>query len=93
MVSQGTHNKGAGRLICELRIERGLSPEDLSHEILKAGHGSVSGRTVRRIERRGVVPSVRVQFALARFFERPVTSIWPLRVVRDANTNPEPLAA
>jgi DNA-binding XRE family transcriptional regulator len=91
MVSQGTHNKHAGRLICELRIERGLSPEDLSHEILRAGYGSVSGRTIRRIERRGVVPSVRVQFAVARFFDRPVISIWPLRVVRAAN--PEPVAA
>jgi transcriptional regulator with XRE-family HTH domain len=75
MVSQGTHNKGAGRLICELRIERGLSPEDLSHEILKAGHGSVSGRTVRRIERRGVVPSVRVQVALARHFDVPASEL------------------
>jgi DNA-binding XRE family transcriptional regulator len=89
MVSQGTQNKRAGRLIYELRTERGLSPEDLSHAILRAGFGSVSGRTIRRIERRGVVPRVRVQFALARFFDRPVTSIWPIHAVRDT----EPLAA
>jgi DNA-binding XRE family transcriptional regulator len=71
-------NQRAGRLIRELRTDLGLSPEALSHAVYAAGHGSVSARTIRRIERDGLVPRVRVQFALAQFFGRQVTAIWPI---------------
>lgn len=66
----------AGSLIRELRCNQGLSPEALSHAIYAAGIGSVSGKTIRRIEA-GMVPTVRVQFALSAFFDRQVVSIWP----------------
>lgn len=73
-----SRNRHAGRLICELRTDLGLSPEALSHAIYAAGFGTISSRTIRRIERDGLIPRVRVQFALAQFFDRSVTSIWPV---------------
>jgi len=68
----------AGRLIREIRVDLGLSPEALSHVIYSAGFGSVSARTIRRIESDGLVPRVSAQFAIAQFCGRSVTSIWPL---------------
>jgi len=55
-----------------LRIDRGLSPETLGYAV------GISGHTVRRIEREGVVPTPRIQFALAQFFELRPTEIWAL---------------
>jgi transcriptional regulator with XRE-family HTH domain len=69
-------NRRAGELIKSLRMDQGLSPEALSFAIYKAGYGSVSARSIRRLEGEGVIPRVRSQFALAQFFDRPVTSIW-----------------
>jgi transcriptional regulator with XRE-family HTH domain len=69
-------NKRAGELIRDLRSDRGLSPEALSYAIFKAGHGAISARTIRRVEAAGMVPRVRAQFAIASYFERPVSSIW-----------------
>jgi DNA-binding XRE family transcriptional regulator len=57
----------------ELRINEGLSPNDLAY---RAG---VSGKTVRMAEA-GFLPSPRVQHAIARVFERQPTSIWPLHL-------------
>lgn len=68
----------AGALIKELRTDRGLTPEALSYAIFAAGNGHVSARTIRRVEAGAVVPRVRAQFAIASFFDRPVTSIWPV---------------
>lgn len=67
--------KIAGRLLGDLRRDKGLSPEALSYAILAAGLGSVSGKTIRRTEK-GMVPTARVQYAVATFFERGVSQIW-----------------
>ena len=75
-MSPGIRNERAGALIHELRVDRGLSPEALSYAIYKAGLGSVSSRTIRRIESDGMVPRVGNQFAIAAYFDRKVTSIW-----------------
>lgn len=57
----------------ELRINRGLSPNDL------AAATGVSGGTIRLAEK-GYTPGPRIQFALASYFgERPL-DIWPLPV-------------
>lgn len=78
ILAEPVRNTTAGRLVRELRTELGLSPEALSYELFRGGHGTVSARTIRRIETIGMVPRVRAQFALAKFFDRPVTSIWPI---------------
>lgn len=79
-MSLRNRNCRAGALIRELRTDLGLSPEALSWAIYQAGCGEVSGRTIRRIEAEGVVPRVGAQFAIAMFFDRPVTSVWrPIR--------------
>lgn len=69
-------DRRAASLIRELREERGLSPEALSAEIFKTSGLYVSGRTIRRIEDIGAVPSVRVKFVIASFFDRSPASIW-----------------
>ena len=69
-------NRRAGDLIRELRVDAGLSPEALAHAIYSEKLGSISGRTIRRIEQTGAVPSPRVQFAIAQFFDRLPSEIW-----------------
>lgn len=69
----------AGELLRELRENRGLSPEQMPHAMLRLGIEPVSGQTIRRIERVGAVPQVRVKFALAQFFDREVKEIWMAR--------------
>lgn len=69
-------NYQAGALIRDLRRDLGLSPEALSYAIFRAGFGSVSARTIRRVENEGMVPRVSAQFALAQFFGRPVSQMW-----------------
>jgi transcriptional regulator with XRE-family HTH domain len=71
-----TRNRRAGELIRDLRSDQGLSPEALSYAIFKAGHGAVSARTIRRVEATGMVPRVAAQFAIASYFDRPVSTIW-----------------
>lgn len=56
----------------ELRINKGLSPNELGHVV------GVSGNTVRLAEE-GHLPTPRVQFALAAFFGKQPTDIWPLQ--------------
>lgn len=60
-----------GRKLKELRINRGLSPEQLGGKL------GISGRTIRRVEE-GKRPTVRTMFALAREFDCEVTDLWPL---------------
>jgi transcriptional regulator with XRE-family HTH domain len=55
-----------------LRLNRGLSPRDL------AGFSGVSAETIRLAEK-GHIPSPRVMFALADFFDVEVLHIWPLK--------------
>lgn len=57
--------------LIELRINRGLSPNDLGR---LAG---VSGNEVRLVER-GFIPGPRVQFAIARVFGMDPTALWPM---------------
>lgn len=59
------------RRLLELRLNEGLSPNDLAY---RAG---VSGNTVRMAEA-GFMPSPRVQFAIARVFGLRPLEIWPL---------------
>jgi transcriptional regulator with XRE-family HTH domain len=72
----------AGRLVSALRRDKGLSPEALAFEIAKRGGGYISGRTIRRIENNGVIPTVRVQFALASFFDMRPSQVWTDRTSR-----------
>jgi DNA-binding XRE family transcriptional regulator len=55
----------------ELRIDKGLSPNDLGH---RAG---ISGKTVRMAEA-GITPRPRVQHAIASVFGLRPTELWPL---------------
>lgn len=66
----------AGQLLRELRENRGLSPEQMPYALHRAGFQPVSGPTVRRIEREGMVPHIATRFALAQFFGREVTDVW-----------------
>lgn len=77
-------NKRAARLLRELRIDRGLSAEALAFAIYKHGSGPISGRTIRRIEELGTVPTPRVQFALAAFFGMRPSQLWQVQQERAA---------
>lgn len=63
------------RRLQELRINRGLSPNDL------AGATGVSAGTIRLAER-GFTPGPRIQFALASYFGVQPLDIWPLPLQR-----------
>jgi DNA-binding XRE family transcriptional regulator len=58
----------------ELRINAGLSPNDLAYK------AKVTGKTVRMVEA-GFVPTPRVQFQVAAVFGLKPLDLWPL--VRD----------
>lgn len=62
----------AASQVRSFRIDHGLSPEQLGGLI------GVSGHTIRRIEEKGMVPTPRVQFAIANFFRLRPTEMWPL---------------
>lgn len=78
MASQETisRDRQAGRLLREWRLDRGLSPEALSWEIRRMKLETVSGRQIRRIEEQGIIPTPRVMFALASYFEAKPTQVW-----------------
>lgn len=63
------------RVLTSLRINQGLSPNDLAY---RAG---VSGNTVRLAEA-GFRPTPRVQFAIAQVFRLLPLDIWPLEEQR-----------
>jgi DNA-binding XRE family transcriptional regulator len=63
--------KVPNRRLQELRINEGMSPNDLAY---RAG---ISGNTVRMVEA-GYVPTPRVQFAIARVFELSPLDLWPI---------------
>lgn len=75
-IDEVQRDRSAGRLLREWRLNRGLSPEALSWELRRAKLESVSGRQIRRIEDVGVIPTPRVMFALASYFEARPTDIW-----------------
>jgi uncharacterized protein YbjT (DUF2867 family) len=65
-----------------LREARGLSPEALSEQIAASGAGSVSGKTIRRIEDDPwPVPTLRVQKLVAGFFDRHHYEVWQPQAV------------
>lgn len=69
--STQTRRSRANRLLTELRVNEGLSPNELA---VRAG---VSGQTVRLAEA-GFVPQPRTQYAIARVFDRNPLDLWPL---------------
>lgn len=71
-----TRNRHAGRLLKTWRINKGLSCEQLAWEIATARLGHVSGRQIRRIEAEGIVPTPRLMFALASFFDSTPADVW-----------------
>lgn len=67
-----TRDRLAALQVKSRRIDAGLSPEQLGYIV------GVSGHTIRRIEREGIVPTARVQFLLAKYFDSRPTDIWHL---------------
>lgn len=70
-----TIGKRPNRRLMALRINQGLSPNDLAY---RAG---VSGNTIRLAEA-GFRPMPRTQFAIAQVFDRLPLDIWPLEEQR-----------
>lgn len=72
----------AARKIVEFREDLGLSPEDLSYLISsKSPRTPVSGRTIRRVEAHGAIPTPRVKFGIATAFDLKPSDIWaPVRM-------------
>lgn len=64
--------RSAGYKLHELRVNAGLSPEQLGY---RAG---VSGMTIRRIERGGCKPTPQTMFRLASEFDLDVIDLWPI---------------
>lgn len=71
MSAAASKKRTPNKLLAELRINEGLSPNELAYR------AEVSGKTVRMAEA-GFLPSPRVQHAIASVFERRPTEIWPL---------------
>jgi transcriptional regulator with XRE-family HTH domain len=70
-------DRHAAALLRQLRVDRGLTPEGLSYAIHKVAPGHpVSGRTIRRIESTGHVPTVRAMFGIAAVFGMVPSQIW-----------------
>jgi transcriptional regulator with XRE-family HTH domain len=74
--TEPARDKAAGRLIREWRLDRGLSPEALSWELRRAKLETVSGKQIRRIETVGIIPTPRVMFSLASFFDAKPSEVW-----------------
>lgn len=71
----------AARRIRELRLARGMSPEALSYATAAVAPAhAASGRTIRRIEDTGMVPTPRVMFGIAAAlgFDSPL-DLWRLK--------------
>lgn len=72
----------AGRLLKELRHERYISRRDLPFEMARAGiprDRIPSIRTIYNVEEGGQIPREYIRFALAKFYDRPVGEIWPIK--------------
>lgn len=70
-LTYGTSRIRPHRQLQELRINHGMSPNDLAR---RAG---INGNTVRLAER-GFIPTPRVQFAIAEVFDLRPTDLWPM---------------
>lgn len=73
--SRPRRHRRPNRRLQELRLNQGLSPNDLAY---RAG---VSGNTVRMAEA-GFTPTPRVQFSIARVFDLSPLALWPLEELR-----------
>lgn len=71
MRPNGSQRRAPNRKLQELRLNEGLSPNELA---LRAG---ISGKTVRLAEG-GAIPTPRVQFAIARVFGLLPLDLWGL---------------
>lgn len=77
-------DKDAADLIRRLRVNEGLSPEELAQAVrdkavqakLPASKVSLSGDTIRLLERHHREPSPRVKFALSFYFDLRPGHIW-----------------
>ena len=54
----------------ELRVNAGMSPNDLAYRV------GVAGKTIRMAEA-GFIPGPRVQFAIAQVFDLKPLDLWP----------------
>jgi DNA-binding XRE family transcriptional regulator len=79
---RGNRNLQAADAIRRMRVDQGLTPEDLAYRIASKGAGTVSGRTIRRIEDHGVIPTVRIQFAIAKHFGMAPSQLWTVSTRR-----------
>lgn len=66
-----TPHRTPNRTLIELRVNAGLSPNQLAY------HTGISGPTIRLAEK-GHTPEPFVQFAVADYFGMKPTDIWPL---------------
>lgn len=71
--------KRPNRQLIELRLNRGLSPNQVAYLT------GLTGPTVRLAES-GHIPSPRVQFALADFYGLKVVELWPLETQKELAT-------
>lgn len=71
MLNPNGTRRRPNRQLQALRINAGLSPNDLGREV------GVSGKTVRMAEA-GFIPGPRIQFLLATYFEQQPTDLWPI---------------
>jgi DNA-binding XRE family transcriptional regulator len=77
MATRNASSRHPNRQLQELRINAGLSPNDLAY---RAG---TSGKTIRMVEA-GWVPSPRLQFQIAAVFGLLPLDLWPLQRQRVA---------
>lgn len=70
-IPNATRRRKPNTKLIELRLQSGLSPNDLARRV------GVTGKTIRLAEK-GHVPSPRVQFAIAEEFDLLPLDIWPL---------------
>ena len=71
------NRKQPNRKLIEMRLNRGLTPNQVAYMT------GLTGPTVRLAES-GHIPTPRVQFALAGFYElEKVTEIWPIESQRE----------
>lgn len=76
-------NPTAARRLRTMREERGLSPEALAYVIAQlaevkgwGNRGTVDPHTIRRVEKTGHIPGVRVQFVLAFWAQTVPHEFW-----------------
>jgi DNA-binding XRE family transcriptional regulator len=68
----GTRARGRNHTLITLRVNAGLSPNELGAEC------GVSGKTIRDAEEGRITPLPRTQFQIARAFGKDPTDIWPI---------------